>query len=199
MTQDISNKPLFSLITPTLQRASLVRCCQSLDQQSFQSWEHLIFVDAERVNDEVDALGNDFQRHILCNNVRYGDFGNTPRRRAWRHATGTYVIYLDDDNYFSSPESLTNIASQLAQASLPPWAIFPILRFGSIFCDPSPGVCHTDSANMVIRWEYAEWPDRRDYTADGILAEQLVREQPGFRVFFDCPPIITVPIQSKGE
>ncbi len=187
----------FSIITPTLQRDSLVACCQSVDSQTYSDWKHIVFVDAERFNEErTDALENS-QRVFLCYGRRHNNFGNKPRHLAWEYAEGEYVVYLDDDNTFFHPKALADVAASLDGAGRPDWAIFPIMRFGQRFCSSTPGVCHTDSANMVIRREIARWPDINDYTADGILAAQL-REKYPFVVFDSVAPIINVPVQGKG-
>ena len=185
----------FSIITPTLQRESLVACCRSLDEQTHKDWEHIVSIDGTTLNHELIGSLASNKRRFMAGGP-YRNFGNGPRSIAWEYTTGDYVIYLDDDNYFSHPDALADIAFCLT-AKPCDWAIFPILRFGQIMISADPGVCRTDSANMVIRREIAQWPNINDYTADGILAEQLKAKYP-FEVFDKVKPIITVPVQSKG-
>jgi len=187
----------FSIITPTLQRESLIRCSESLDSQSYQDWEHIVVIDALDINRDITRRLRVEQRWIVCFGRRFANFGNTPRHLAWKLTTGDYCLYLDDDNYLTDEWCLENIAEALNAAGSPPFVTFPILRFGVPFHIHPPGVCQTDSANMVIRRDIAQWPDIPDYTADGILAARLYAEHGCIPMA--TPPIITVPVQSKGE
>lgn len=165
--------------------------------QTHQDWEHVIFVDGEYIESEpFDSIKME-NRVVRCDGKMYGNFGNTPRHKAWNHATGDYVIFLDDDNHFTHPQALSDIEICLMSCNEPDWAIFPIIRFGQRFFSDNPGVCHTDSANMVIRREIGQWPNRDEYTLDGIFAEQL-KAKYAFATFPKCNPIITVPVQGKG-
>lgn len=165
----------YSIITPTLNRPSLEACIESVKSQTHKDWEHIIEVDSPRTN----------------------NFGNTPRHRAWTRATGDYVIYLDDDNFFSRPNALADIDFCLMGDNYPDWAIFPILRFGRPFCCLPPGNCRTDSANMVIKREIGQWPEGPEYTMDGLFCDQL-KSKFAYSAFPLIEPIITVPVQGKG-
>ena len=190
--------PFVTLITPSLQRKSLQSCVASVNRQSFTNWQHVIAVDAEECENWVSELDCFPRRKVICCGKRYNDFGNTPRRLAWEHATGERVIFLDDDNRFVDHGALQRIYDYLKRDPEVKVALFPILRHGVRFLDLPPGLCHTDSANFVLRREIAQWPDIRNYTADGIFIERLVAEH-GYISFPDCAPIITVPISSEGQ
>ena len=45
--------PFFSIITPTLQRESLVDLCKSIDAQTFTEWEHIIIADSDVLNEDL--------------------------------------------------------------------------------------------------------------------------------------------------
>jgi glycosyltransferase involved in cell wall biosynthesis len=186
----------FSILTPTLQRDSLWRCCVSVDNQTFTDWQHIIIVDGGPLDANLLNSVTHPHRMVLGLPLRYFNFGNTPRHIGWRLAKGDYCLYLDDDNYFTHDDALQEISQHLE--SHPEWAVFPILRFGQRFFSSDPRNCHVDSANMVIRRDIAQWPNRDDYTADGILADELKTQYP-VSAFPNVKPIITVPIQSKGE
>lgn len=191
-------KPLFSIITPTLQRPSLLRCCESVDRQTFQSWEHLIFVDAEILNGELAAKVSHEQRAFLVPGVRYNDYGNTPRHLAWGHATAEWIIYCDDDNYIASPDTLLYLS--LALEKLPQntkFAIFPILRHSQRFFNDPPGLCMSDTANVVVRREVGRWPAIQDYTADGIWIEAL-KAKYKYAAFPDFDPIVVMEKSNLG-
>ena len=187
----------FSIVTATIQRPSLRDCCASLDQQTYQDWEHIVVVDAEIALSWVGELNADPRRRVIVPGIRFANFGNTPRWMAWQLETGDYQIILDDDNYFADATALARIAACLEQSSLPAFALFPILRFGHSFLVDPPGVCATDSANMVLRRDIARWPNRDEYTLDGILAAELATKHTPQMFPFEAP-IITVPVQGKG-
>lgn len=166
----------FSIITPTLNRPSLESCIESVKAQTFKDWEHIIEVDEPRTN----------------------NFGNTPRHRAWTRATGEYVLYLDDDNTLSHPQALNDIDFFLMSSNDPDWAIFPIMRHGMSFFNDPPGNCRTDTANMVIRREIAQWPDGPEYTMDGIFCEQL-KSKYSYAAFPDVTPIVVMEKSGMGK
>lgn len=183
-----------SIITPTLCRPSLEACCRSVDQQTYQDWEHIIWEDREG---DIASVSSDKRRHIFCSGP-HRNFGNTPRYLAWGHTTGEYVLYLDDDNVLARKDALSDIARAL-KLERPVWALFPITLYGSRFFNgDSPGVTRTDSANIVARRDVAQWPNRSEYAADGMFAEYLASKYP-FARFPEVAPIITVPVQSEGK
>ena len=168
--------PRFSIITPTLNRPSLEACIESVKSQTFKDYEHIIEVDEPRTN----------------------NFGNTPRHRAWTRATGEYVIYLDDDNTIAHDRALSDIDICLMSCNEPDWAIFPIMRFGRRFFNDPPGLCKTDTANMVIWREYAQWPDGPEYTMDGLFCDQL-KAKYAYAAFPQCRPIVVMQYSSEGK
>lgn len=189
----------FSIITPTLQRESLVGCCQSINYQTFQNWEHILFVDGEKPDWElIESCKIPSKRMFYHSAIRHNDYGNTPRHEAWKVATGDYVLYLDDDNYLADDDVLGDIAKNLQDSNGPDFAVFPILRHGQIFFTNLPRSCHIDTANLVIKREFAQWPKIPDYTADGIFAESLVRNH-SFVAFADSRPIVIMEKSNEGK
>lgn len=181
----------FSIITASIQRESLVKCCESVDRQTFADWEHLIWVDKEV--DWISAQELNGKRFYFSDG-RHGDYGNTPRNRAWLRATGDWVIVLDDDNFFLRPDALSIIARTLNKSV--GVNIYPILRFGHEFSGVPPKVCHVDSANAVFRRDVGPWPIGPEYTMDGIFIERVANEH-GWSSH-STAPLISVPVQGKG-
>lgn len=165
----------FSIITPTLNRPSLERCKLSVKLQHFTDWEHIIEVD---------------ENHS-------GLWGNPQRVAAWEKATGDYVLYLDDDNYLAHPSALQDIHDALESERWPDWALFPIHRHGSWFMLLPPGMCMTDTANMIIKREIGRWPDIEAREADGVLAERLNANY-AYSAFPKVKPIIVMEKSSNG-
>lgn len=184
----------FSIITPSLNRDSLERCCESVDAQTFTGgFEHLIAFDG--------FPGNRTYAHPKNRNLysfrETHQWGNFQRHSAWKYAEGEYLIYCDDDNTLASPDALKDIADRLELAGNPVWAIFPIMRHGRWFFNDPPGMCMTDTANIVVKREFGRWPDIEAREADGVLADRLKAEHP-YVAFPDCPPIVIMERSSNG-
>lgn len=190
-----------SIITPTIIRPSLRTACSSVSKQSFADWEHIVvldrFLESEQDKTLIESLSHPQRMIVPCDYPR-NNFGNGPRNRAWEFTSGDYLVYLDCDNRFIDHDALQRIHDCLQREPEAKVALFPILRHGQRFFNLPPGLCQTDSANFVLRREIAQWPDIREYTADGIFIERLVAEY-GYISFPDCAPIITVPISSEGQ
>ena len=189
--------PKFSIICPTLQRESLVRCCESVVSQTFTDWEMLVQIDDEIIDQELWARINPTRRIWAqeCG-TRHNNYGNTCRHLAWERATGEWLFYLDDDNWLVDSSVLENMAASLE--GVKHWAIFPILRHGSWFFNEPPGLCMTDTANVVVRREIGRWPDGPEYTMDGIWVEELKKKYPWI-AFKHFRPIVVMPKSNEGR
>lgn len=187
------NKVKFSIITPSLDRESLKQCCESVDSQTFSSFEHIIAFDG--IPKRVIPRGDEKRKYFSFRETH--QWGNYQRHSAWKYAKGDYAIFLDDDNFLAHPDALKDIATRLEFAGNPAWGLFPIMRHGSIFLHDPPGMCMTDTANLVIRREFAQWPDTEVREADGMMADRLKSEYP-YVSFPDCPPIIIMEHSSNG-
>lgn len=188
---------MFSVITPTLMRDSLIRCCRSIEEQTLASWQHVVAVDSDQYDDSLIAKIQHPQRTIFLCGQRFGHYGNHARWMAWEHATSNLCIYLDDDNFLNGPDALANIATCLESANNPDWAIFPILRHGWWFFNDPPGMCMTDTLNVVTRREIGRWPDIEAREADGHLVESLKAKYP-YAAFPNCKPIGVMEYSSNG-
>lgn len=186
----------FTIITPTLQRESLVECCASVDAQTYQDWEQVIAIDLHSPEWHQMRVLTDSRRFYLGMGRRYNNYGNTPRHEAWNIATGDYLVYLDDDNFLADSCVLEDIAEALRDR--PDFAIFPILRHGQRFFNDPPGLCMTDTANVVVKRGIGRWPDIQDYTADGIWVEAL-KAKHTYQAFPDFAPIVIMPKSNEGK
>lgn len=189
--------PTFNIITPTIQRDSIVRCVESVLHQSFSSWEMLIQVDADRIDESLFARISPTRKIWVeeCGE-HHNNFGNTCRNLAWKRATGDWILYLDCDNYLADDHILGDLAITLS--TVPHWAIFPILRFGQRFFNDPPGNCHVDTSQMLIRREIAQWPDGPEYTMDGLFCEQLKLKYP-YTAFPEMRPIVVMESAGRGQ
>jgi hypothetical protein len=181
----------FSIITPTIQRQSLIAACESVNSQSYENWEHLIQVDRRELNSELMAKIAHPKRTITQCDVEHRDGGNTCRGLAWERAVGQYCYYLDCDNFLADADILADIDSALI--SNPAWAVFPITRLGGRFFSDPPRSCHTDTLNLVFRHEYAQWPKTDAYGSDGVMVEDLIGRGIPYTAYPDFRPIAVLP------
>jgi glycosyltransferase involved in cell wall biosynthesis len=187
----------FSIITPSIQRESLVACCESVNNQFGAAWEHIVQIDGSEVDEELFRRIDHPQRFVYVSDRKHGHFGNHARWLAWEKSTGSYLVHCDDDNLMFRPDALADIAHALTLEHFPDWALFPIHRHGSPFLMLPPGMCHTDSANIVVKRELGRWPDIEAREADGVLAEHLANNF-AYSAFPDMEPIILMERSSNG-
>lgn len=188
--------PFFSIITPTLERESLIECCKSVNSQIFTNWEHIVIADTVMPDIALMKKIEHSKRQLRYCGIFHQNYGNTCRHNAWQYATGKFLIMLDDDNTLWGNRVLQQIANCLA--TVKHWAIFPIDRHGSYFFNDPPGLCQSDTANVVVRREIGRWPDIPDYTADGIWIEALKAKYP-YSAFPNVRPIIMMEKSNEGK
>lgn len=192
-------KPFITIITPTLQRASLKLTCSSIDGQSFTDWSHIVIADCPITEWNTDSYPHDDRRGFMCCMEHHGNGGNSCRRLAWTLAQGKYVFYLDDDNYLADPDALQRIHDTLQHNNFPQVAFFPIIRLGGrFFPEGVPRMCHVDTANLVVAREIGQWPETDAYGSDGVLIEDLVSKHP-YAMFGEVAPIAVLPKISFGK
>ena len=189
----MSKTPFFTVITPTLQRESLLKTCQSLDGQHFRDFQHIIQADSEALNEALVEQISRPGREVYCCGQRHNNGGNTCRRLALEKAVGSYVFFVDDDNYVADDSVLGDIAEALKEAGNPPWGLFPIWRLGGLFYADPPRSCHVDTMNVVLRKDIAYWPNTDAYGTDGILVDDLMERRIPYAAFPSFRPIAIIP------
>lgn len=185
-----------SIITPTVQRESLIRCCDSVDSQTFENWEHIVAIDSEIINADLRRNILHPRRKMMHMGKCWRNGGNTPRNRAWEWAQGDFVFHLDDDNHLADPNALQRLADAL-EGIEERWAIFPIHRHGSRFYFDPPQPCYFDTGNAIARREIAQWPDIDGYASDAVWLEELKKHGP-YKAFPDLAPIMVMEGTSFG-
>src|SRR5579863_3026407 len=183
------DKPHFSILTPTILRPSLLRACQSVNEQSFSSWQHIVIVDSEISDDLIAKIAHPQRTVVRCEKP-HNNWGHSCCHHAWPLATGEYVLRLDDDNFFADPNVLEDL-----KVVDKPWAIFPMLRFGGRFYNDPPGIRKTDSGSILVKKELGPWPDLNQYDADGVFVEQLLAKHP-YQALPDIRPLVIAPFSA---
>ncbi len=118
----MSAQPLFSIIMPTHNRASLIgKGIGSIIDQSWTDWELLLIDDGstDHTRTVVEAFQDPRIRYV---HQPHGERSRA-RNRGIELARGTHLCFIDDDDYWL-PEHLAHFQSALARTSSPP----PILR-----------------------------------------------------------------------
>lgn len=187
----------FTVITPTILRASLVAACTSIDSQRYLKWRHLVVVDVPRqdLTAEQSALLDHIRhprRQIHYCTVGHQNYGNTCRAEMFRHVKSDYVLYLDDDDVYLG--EVFQILNQ--EISNEVWGVFPIERFGELFLNLPPRINHTCSLQFFSKPLYP-WPNHAGYAADGELIE-LLRARHSYLVV-NSPPLGRVTQQNFGS
>lgn len=92
------SQPLITIITNTKNRAHLIsRCIESIQQQSYQNYEHIISDGCSTDNTESVVLSyND--PHIKYIKVQGGPIEQT--KNAFILSKGEYITFLDDDDEY---------------------------------------------------------------------------------------------------
>lgn len=195
----------FTVITPTLMRPSLERACKSLDSQTYPNWTHLVICD----DSELNLLDHPLYHQLYHPNrqwfqcaVSHKNVGNTCRHSLYRHIPDfSYVLYLDDDNYYTTPESLSLLSEALTKADYPDWGTFPMLYLGLRFHNDPPVKAKVDTSQLyhkkTINSIPAIYPALNEYCADGIFAEWLATISPPI-LLSDLPELTTLPQRSYG-
>jgi glycosyltransferase involved in cell wall biosynthesis len=189
--------PFFTIITPTIQRMHLLDTCNSVNSQTCQDFEHLVIVDRAELNTTLLKTIKHPNRKIYQCDQEHKNYGHSCTHEGWTHATGEYVIRLDDDNILYDNNILEDIKNSVLEIH-PKFALFPIFNEGHNFLVLPPGIDRTDSANMVVERTAAQWPNLPNYNADGIFADFLNKSH-GYKAFEKFRPIIIRNGSNRGQ
>lgn len=133
-----------SIITPTAGREALARALLSTIAAGISPDDEIVIgVDGPgataSVIDKLAALVGEAAALpcpvvLVTTRTHLGDYGATPRNEAMRRATGTHIVYMDDDNAFT-PGALEVIRTAVADAPDLPH-LFRVRHFnGQIYWD----------------------------------------------------------------
>lgn len=166
----------YSIVTPTICRQSLLRLCESIDDQTQRDWEHLVVIDMPRdhlTRRQRNILGRIPERlnriFFYCDR-RHKNYGHTCRHQVWEQAKGDYILYIDDDDYLADGDVLKEL-----DCVIQPWGVFPILRHGQTLFNLPPRLRGTGTGMFMHKKDIGRWPDSDSYEADGSFVEELKR------------------------
>jgi glycosyltransferase involved in cell wall biosynthesis len=177
---------LLTIVTPTILRETLARTCASIDRQGFADWEHLVMIDRPAESFSLQPLMDERRKFIFCQ-AAHNDYGNSCRRKAYELAQGEYIFCIDDDD-FLMPGALELIAQAIHRKN-PRWLVFPASVHGERWLKLPPRSGATVNCQIVHR-AGPMFPAVKDYAADGILIDELMRESEPY--VLDCPGELVV-------
>lgn len=118
--------PFFSVIIPTYNRADLLpKAIDSVVAQTYSDWELLIVDDGSKDNtrEVVAAYKDPRVKYIYQNNAER----SAARNNGITNATGTYLCFLDSDDYYV-PERLSQLYAALEKKNFPVAAFYTGLQ-----------------------------------------------------------------------
>lgn len=193
----------FSIITPSINRKELKKTIKSIDSQSYQNWEHLVYFDG------IKTRYKNTDRRTFVTTEKTNNFGNTQRYLASLAAKGDYIMYIDDDDFYCNKEAFKKIAEFILENNYPVFGIFPALRFGKVFLNIPPAlsrtvscqffhkaITETDLGRTNLFWKDPE-TSADQYALDGKFINELEREY-GYTVLRG-EPLVSVDFISRGN
>ena len=137
---------MFSIITPTIGRPSLLKTCETINNQTCSDWEHLVIYDGPECEVDVFKQIAHPQRRILFSGRNFGDYGHSIRYFAWELTTYDRLMYIDDDDCYHL-ECLKTVKEVIDPEIN--FIFFPALRMGELFMNLPPRRNFTVSCQYV--------------------------------------------------
>lgn len=158
----ISQKPLFSVVVATYNRASLLdNCLESLAVQDLNDADYEVLIIDNNSTDETGQVGRDYCHRnlnfrLLTENSQGLSFC---RNRGWQEARGIFVAYIDDDalasaNWLREAERFINNHPEV-EAFGGPYEAFSLIKIPAWF-PPSYGRLDHGSKDRILSLE-REW------------------------------------------
>lgn len=111
-----SGSPLISVITVCRNAQSVIsRCFNSLQQQSFRDWEHIV-IDGDSTDQTASIIRRSEAALAYWSSEPDTGIANA-MNKGLRHAHGQWILFLNADDYLEDPEALSRIAPHLDQTA----------------------------------------------------------------------------------
>lgn len=120
----MASNPLFTIVIPTHNRAGLLAIAiQSVIDQECRDWEIQVVDDGS--TDDTQTVVAAFKRPNIHYHFQNHQERSTARNKGIEQASGTYLCFLDDDDYFL-PHHLSVLQKAIEQENFP----LAVLRTG---------------------------------------------------------------------
>jgi glycosyltransferase involved in cell wall biosynthesis len=165
-----------TIVTATYNRPDKLReAIESVRAQTYSNWEQIIVSDGPdaRVDRLVREIGDP---RVRCfSTSRLPVMGNYQRNYALKHATGEFVLYLDDDNVIY-PNCLETMVSGFDSEEV--GFVISAIHYGDTIKAPQPGFAYReiDLLNYMVRRRLVErvGGQRVHASADYLLIRDIV-------------------------
>lgn len=203
---------MISIITPTLLRNELIRCCRQIEKQSVK-WEHILIVDIpettvtqiKEYQDILEQVQHPNRKIYFCP-IKHRNYGNSCRHSAWNYCTQDYIIYIDDDDYFTD-NAFSIAQSAIIKNNFPDICVCSAKRHGRIFYNKPIGGCKTVQGQYLHKREVngkaMQWLDTEInssyYMIDSQFIEFIKKNAATIGYADTSDPIVIVERPSCGQ
>jgi glycosyltransferase involved in cell wall biosynthesis len=114
------NKPLVTIITPTIGTKYLQQCADSVANQTYTNIQHLVVIDGKEHRKKAEQqIHHDADVLVLPYNTGHDQYnGHRIYGASTYLAKGDYLVFLDEDNWFE-PNHIESLVESLGQTG---WA-----------------------------------------------------------------------------
>jgi hypothetical protein len=111
----------FNILTRTSGRPKFFeKCCQSIDSQNYKKFKHIICTDDKESIKYVKNMRHDplyinkIEKNTLIKSAMMSSPYNLYFNQMYNHVDEGFIIFLDDDDEFTSVQSLREIANNIS-------------------------------------------------------------------------------------
>lgn len=194
---------MFTIITPTIGRDTLLRTCESVNKQTCEEWEHLVVFDGPETNLEIFSKIEHPQRRIIFSGTKFGNYGHPLKFFAYDLASNDYLMYIDDDDWYN------RICLELIKKSIDPdcpFIFFYALWRGNMLLHIPPKrkatlscqYCHRKLDGQGNQIRFPPWLSGGGYAQDGQWIESMAKAY-SYIVIEDEIPLVFVDQVNRGQ
>ena len=192
----------FSIITPVYNRREpVVACIQSVLGQTFSDWEMILVNDGS--SDDSASVIRGFSSVSLIDYAENRGV-NYARNRGMEKASGEWLLFLDSDDWLTSPESLSLVRETILAHPGFSHYLFRVSDRGSSsgvveysYADWITGVATGDFVHVVRPSSFADMPFFEDFRIYEVLNWLRVMRREGKQLYI--PETITTRDRGRAD
>lgn len=109
-------KPFINILTRTHREEKFAKCLRSIEEQDYTNYRHLLCIDDD---DSLSYIHN--REHIRVTRSPKKNFKHFPYNlyfnQMYKEIEDGWIIFLDDDDCFYAPDSLSSLASSIEEVN----------------------------------------------------------------------------------